>query len=653
MVSSCHNNNCKTEFTFLIRKHHCRYCGNIYCHNCTSKKIVIPDYIKDKPNNSSFTNYINSLIDTKRSIQCDYEEKVCDECFDIIKNKIHLKDLINAMLDNPPDIIDLKNEQYDLTRMHYLDYLRNIQYYLPNHKYNSIDKNILDQNNIYFSEHSKYLTHLIKSIEWDQIEFNIDVNIDSNTYIMNILNASQKLTCKDLYCTRTCKSNLQLTDCINILFSSYDQLPDNILIYLFDIISHNETNEIYCYLSIFVSIIKQSIINKLLPQLIYKLIKSSAMLLNSIYWLLAIEKESNSNLPVEINNINRFINIFDENTLIRIKTNYAFFQGISNNFNDVRKYLVNNFDIFKPVYLPFDPNVLITKIDYNTITIKESSTRPVIITFETNTNKKIRIMFKNENVMNDHIVLNLINLTNTVLHNEINSNYQMILYHVLPITTNSGLIEIIENAETIHSINLSGQCILQYIMQNNEDKLIQDVLDRYTYSLVCYTLHSYFLGVRDRHLENIMITTDGRIFHIDFGFILGRDPHPISSSDIKINSGMLDVIYGVKSSRYIQYKQLCSQAVILIRKQFSDYFMLLSQLQLDNIENFIYNRFQLRQSDEKIKEELNELIERSQGVYMENVRDFLHFHTKEKTVQTGLNNILSYGYDLFSQSLKQ
>ena len=236
-----------------------------------------------------------------------------------------------------------------------------------------------------------------------------------------------------------------------------------------------------------------------------------------------------------------------------------------------------------------------------------------------------------------------------ILEETFELQFNVVVYPIMPLTSNSGMIEIINDAETLYAINKKKNNLLQYILEKNESKIIGTVLDNYMLSLVSYTLHSYFIGLGDRHLQNIMITDDGYIFHIDFGFILGQDSYPLSDSPIRLNLGMLDVMGGPDSERYKKYLDLCSLGINVIRKYFNMFFILLNQninFSEKQLEKFILCRFQPRQSDDVIVTELCDIIKQSQNAYSGTIRDFLHYHTQEKTVQTGFGKVIKNAYGL-------
>ena len=73
---------------------------------------------------------------------------------------------------------------------------------------------------------------------------------------------------------------------------------------------------------------------------------------------------------------------------------------------------------------------------------------------------------------------------------------------------------------------------------------------------------TYLLGVGDRHLDNLLLRDSGQLFHIDFGFIMGRDPKPLPQP-MRVSKDMMEML---DDERFLDFLRHCSTAFLILRK---------------------------------------------------------------------------------------
>ena len=300
----------------------------------------------------------------------------------------------------------------------------------------------------------------------------------------------------------------------------------------------------------------------------------------------------------------------------------------------------------KRIILPICPDMTFKQVDINNVKIMSSYSQPVIIQFIDENGIKKPIMFKNDDIRKDYIVLNIINIIHDILKTEEDDlDIEMVRYEVMPTSKNTGYIEIVENASTIFNIiENSGLTIQNFILNNNKDLMIGSFREKFIKSTALYCVVSYLLGIGDRHLDNIMISKNGLLFHIDFGFILGQDPKYSNNRLIRVTPEIVNVIGGYGTNDYDYFKKTCVKIYNRLRLHVNLFSNLLSiipsidpNISFDIIKRELTERFEIGENCIEAATHMdNKVASKNNFEYM--VIDFL-YKSKKSTIFKGLSYV--------------
>ncbi|KAI1296923.1 Phosphatidylinositol 3-kinase catalytic subunit type 3 [Halotydeus destructor] len=297
-----------------------------------------------------------------------------------------------------------------------------------------------------------------------------------------------------------------------------------------------------------------------------------------------------------------------------------------------------NFTSFEPMSLPLDPRVKIKGIIPEKATLFKSAMMPSRITFRTVEEQDyIAILKYGDDLRQDQLILQTITLMDKLLRRE-NLDLKLTPYSVLATSSKHGFVQFIDSvpvAEVLKNHNDSIQKFFrsQAACETSPYGISPEVMDTYVKSCAGYCIITYLLGVGDRHLDNLLLTKNGNLFHIDFGYILGRDPKPFPPP-MKLSREMVEGMGGVQSEHYQQFRKLCYTAFLHLRRHANlilNLFTLMVgatipdiALEPDKTVKKVQDKFRLDLTDEEAVHYIQSLIEISVTAVMASLVEQFH-----------------------------
>jgi len=149
-------------------------------------------------------------------------------------------------------------------------------------------------------------------------------------------------------------------------------------------------------------------------------------------------------------------------------------------------------------------------------------------------------------------------------------------FQVLAVTPNAGYVKFVPHSTCLTEVlRQSRGNVMAWLSEHKPKTMTVDaVMDNLCGSVAASCVVTYVLGIGDRHLENICLTPSGHLFHIDFGFVLGDDPKPLSPP-VRLPAQVAQAL--VASKRLNKCFKLAKRAYLALRP-FAQLFAALLQL---------------------------------------------------------------------------
>nr|XP_040050126.1 phosphatidylinositol 4,5-bisphosphate 3-kinase catalytic subunit gamma isoform [Gasterosteus aculeatus aculeatus] len=236
--------------------------------------------------------------------------------------------------------------------------------------------------------------------------------------------------------------------------------------------------------------------------------------------------------------------------------------------------------------LPFDPRIKAGRILLDKCKVMASKKKPLWLEFSPmpspTSATPVGIIFKEgDDLRQDMLVIQTLVVMDSIWQKK-DLDLNLVPYGCISTGHNIGMIEIVRNAVTIAAVHWSqggtsaafkNDALFEWLKSKGPlQEIHYKTVERFVQSCAGYCVATYVLGIGDRHNDNIMITDQGNLFHIDFGHILGNRKHFLGMKRERVpfvlTPDFLHVMGGGKSrnSLYFQrFRDICTEAYLSLR----------------------------------------------------------------------------------------
>mmetsp|Transcript_11174 Transcript_11174/g.38835 ORF Transcript_11174/g.38835 Transcript_11174/m.38835 type:complete len:1010 (-) Transcript_11174:885-3914(-) len=298
--------------------------------------------------------------------------------------------------------------------------------------------------------------------------------------------------------------------------------------------------------------------------------------------------------------------------------------------------------------LPLDPRIQCSGVRHDRCRYMDSKKLPLWLCLKNADpiGDDITVIYKSgDDLRQDMLTLQMIKIMDQLWRSH-GLDLCMSVYGAVATGEDIGMIEVVLQSESTSAISKAAggatsvfreDPIAIWLREKNPtDEAYTRAVDNFIRSVAGYCVATCVLGVGDRHNDNIMLQSTGKLFHIDFGHFLGnfKSKFGIKRERAKFvfTPDFAYVMGGVQHANFARFETLCIKAFNILRQKahlFITLFMLMTSSgipELQSEDDILYMRdlFLLDKSDNDAGDTFASWIHDSLHCRMTQVNNLIH-----------------------------